>query len=192
MPWEKQFDRTEVLEKAMHAFWQHGYDGTSMKDLISCMGLNPGSIYSAFGDKKALFCESLNHYEDLNKAQLREYEATLSPRDAILAVFEKLIEDIRTGQSCHSCLLLNTAVNAAAEHEEVDAIVKTNIAAFETFFRRMITAGQKAGDIPAKLDVIKTARILMALIIGGRVLGRGHVTEKEAQVYLEHAAYLLS
>ena len=49
MPWEKQFDHDEALSKAMGAFWAHGYEATSMQDLVDCMGVNRGSLYATFG-----------------------------------------------------------------------------------------------------------------------------------------------
>ena len=52
MPWVRQFDESEVLEKAMRAFWAHGFEATSLRDLVDCTGLNRGSIYAAFGDKR--------------------------------------------------------------------------------------------------------------------------------------------
>ncbi|MCP4298102.1 MAG: helix-turn-helix transcriptional regulator, partial [Proteobacteria bacterium] len=46
-----EFDREEKLELAMNLFWQKGYQATSMKLLTEAMGLQPGSIYSAFRSK---------------------------------------------------------------------------------------------------------------------------------------------
>lgn len=55
MPWEKQFSPDDVLVKAMNAFWARGYESTSMQDLVACMGINRGSLYATFGDKRSLF-----------------------------------------------------------------------------------------------------------------------------------------
>ena len=52
---KKEFDREEVLTKAMYTFLQHGYEGTSMQTLVSTMGINRGSLYDTFGDKHSLF-----------------------------------------------------------------------------------------------------------------------------------------
>lgn len=48
----------------MITFWKQGYEKTSMKDLVSQMGINCSSIYDTFGDKHNLFLMSLNLYAD--------------------------------------------------------------------------------------------------------------------------------
>jgi AcrR family transcriptional regulator len=55
-------DRDAALENAMLLFWERGYEGTSMADLTKAMGLNPSSIYAAFGDKHALFSLAVKRY----------------------------------------------------------------------------------------------------------------------------------
>jgi len=35
---QKEFDRDEVLHKAMEVFWMRGYEGTSIQDLVKYMG----------------------------------------------------------------------------------------------------------------------------------------------------------
>lgn len=191
MPWEKQFERDAVLEKAMHAFWQHGYDGTSMKDLISCMGLNPGSIYATFGDKKALFCEALQLYQLQVRDLLESYEDKFSPPGAILAVFEALVDDVRNGSASKACFLINSVVEVASDDEQIEQLTKDGLNDLECFFRRMIVAGQASGEIGPAVCVHKTARLLVGLVIGGRVLGRGHCDASEIQDYQDHAAALL-
>lgn len=192
MPWEKQFERKDVLEKAMQAFWRHGYEGTSMKDLIGCMGLNPGSIYATFGDKKKLFCEALDLYESHAREVLHDYETTYGPRQAILAVFEGMLSDAhKDGVSC-SCFLINSIVGVASKDPDIDRVTKIGLLEFEEFFRRMIKAGQKQGDINLSVDPDKTARILIGLVISGRILGRGYFDDSQLHDYLDHAASLLA
>lgn len=79
MPWEKQFDVDDALTKAMHAFWARGYEATSIRDLVDRMGINRGSIYATFGDKRSLFIQALRHYDT------RHREAWLGAREAIRA-----------------------------------------------------------------------------------------------------------
>jgi len=65
MPWQKNYNKTEVLNNAVKAFWLHGYESTSMNDLVEATGINRGSIYSAFPNKHALFMSALHHYDQI-------------------------------------------------------------------------------------------------------------------------------
>ena len=58
----KEFDRTQALDKAMHLFWQQGYEATSMQDLCNHMGINRGSLYDTYGNKHSLFLEGIQRY----------------------------------------------------------------------------------------------------------------------------------
>lgn len=58
----RSFNRTQALDRALMAFWQNGYEATSMNDLVGAMGINSPSIYAAFGSKEALFTEAVQHY----------------------------------------------------------------------------------------------------------------------------------
>ncbi|MEM7520291.1 MAG: TetR/AcrR family transcriptional regulator, partial [Pseudomonadota bacterium] len=59
----REFEPDEAIENAMEVFWQHGYEGASLPDLLAGMGLTRGSIYKAFKDKKNLFLLVLDRYE---------------------------------------------------------------------------------------------------------------------------------
>lgn len=68
---KREFDYESALDAAMHTFWQKGYVGTSMSDLIASMGINKPSMYRAFGNKESLFVKSTQHYlETKMKPQL--------------------------------------------------------------------------------------------------------------------------
>src|SRR5258706_15807861 len=59
----RSFDRDKALERAMQVFWKQGYEATSIQDLTRAMGINPPSLYAAFGDKERLFMEAVERYE---------------------------------------------------------------------------------------------------------------------------------
>ena len=61
----KQFDRDEVIERAMDLFWQRGYESTSVDDLVEATGINRGSLYGTFGDKRRLFLATIDRYGNL-------------------------------------------------------------------------------------------------------------------------------
>src|SRR5438309_11392407 len=59
----REFDREAALERAMQVFWRHGYEATSVSDLTRAMGINPPSLYAAFGDKEQLYLSAIERYE---------------------------------------------------------------------------------------------------------------------------------
>ena len=172
MPWEKQFDSDAVLDKAMQAFWARGYEATSMQDLVDCMGINRGSLYATFGDKRSLFIQALRRYDDRHREAWVATLAAKSPRESILAAFDGAIAAVLDQGSRDGCLLVNTALELSPHDAEVAKIVARGLAEMEAFFRARIEAGQRAGEIPAAIDALETARALLGLFIGLRVLSR--------------------
>lgn len=173
MPWTKNFDVTETLEKAMQAFWAHGYEATSMQDLVDCTGVNRGSLYATYGDKRALFLAALRMYDSkMRHSLLADLETRNSPRDAIRGLFQAFMTDIADGGSNRGCLLTNTALELSAHDPEVAQIVAHAQEQIEAFFARVITEGKKRGEIGDHINAGDGARGLLASLIGLVVLVR--------------------
>lgn len=51
----KVFDREAALDKAMTLFWQHGYEATSLADLVEATGAKAPTLYAEFTNKEGLF-----------------------------------------------------------------------------------------------------------------------------------------
>ena len=62
----REFDADAAVEAAMRVFWEKGYDGATLSDLTSAMGINRSSMYTIFGDKEALFRKAIDRYADGN------------------------------------------------------------------------------------------------------------------------------
>ncbi len=82
----REFDRDEVLDKAIEVFWTQGYDGTSVQDLVDAMGIQRGSLYAAFGDKHQLFLEALDRYENVARGEYERLEVEIEPLDGAASV----------------------------------------------------------------------------------------------------------
>ena len=82
----RTFDREQAVEQAMHLFWQHGYDATSLAQLKAGLGggISAPSFYAAFGSKEALFDECVQRYL-ATYAQVTAclWDEALPPRQAI-------------------------------------------------------------------------------------------------------------
>lgn len=173
MPWAKQFDVDAALAKAMEAFWQRGYEATSMQDLVDRMGVNRGSLYATYGDKHAIFVAALRRYDEtMRRDFIADIEARLPPRAAIRAMFDAFIEAVACKAPNRGCFLTNSALELAARDDAVGAIVARSQEGIEAFFQRAILAGQAQGEFSAGIDPGTAARSLLASLIGLVVLTR--------------------
>ena len=174
MPWEKSFDLDDALARATKVFWAKGYEATSMADLVAGMGVNKGSLYNAFGSKKELFTRALLQYDrDNRQSILVQLEALDDPIVAITRLFDALIAESIADTEKKGCLLVNTALELPNHTDDVREIIGAVIDDFEAFFKRQIKLGQKRRVIPKKVKANDTARSLLSLLFGLRVLARG-------------------
>jgi TetR/AcrR family transcriptional repressor of nem operon len=192
MPWQKQFDEGVVLDRAMQAFWARGFEATSIQDLVDCMGLNRGSIYAAFGGKRALFLRTLERYETHHRrAWFDALRRRHTPRTAILSVFEGAISAAFSDHSRSGCFLVNTAIELSPHDEEIARVVAKGLAETEAYFRDLVREGQRLGEIPPRVEPDETARTLLGLLIGLRVLARSRPERPLLEALAHRAAGLL-
>jgi len=124
MAWQKSFDVDATLTKAMHAVWAHGYDATSMQDLVTATGVNRTSIYATYGDKRALFMGALKKYDvDVRRQMLEQLSASASPAKAIATVFDRFIDQTCVPNGNWGCFIVNTALELAAHDSEIAELV---------------------------------------------------------------------
>ena len=174
MPRKKQFGIEEVKEKAMVAFWDHGYRATSLQDLVDTMGINRASLYDTFGDKYTLFLKTLNSYNDnYVKPYIAERKRKYSPRQAVVGMFDDICDRVQAGEDRNGCFIINTALELSPHDKEVSKIVNRTFVYIEkNFFRKMIIRGQASGEIAKSVVPSTASRILLSLFLGLRVLSR--------------------
>lgn len=173
MAWIKQFDEEQALQCAMEQFWAHGYEATSMQDLVDRMGINRGSLYHTFGDKRSLFIRAFQSYVQQYREQvLSKLEQHPSPRQAIHSLFQGLIDLSATEQGRRGCFMTNTALELAAHDPEIGALVKKRLQGLEAFFKQLIVRAQALGEIAKDHDPDALAAHLLGVQLGIRVLMR--------------------
>jgi TetR/AcrR family transcriptional repressor of nem operon len=192
LPWEKKFDSDQALEKAMQAFWARGYEATSMEDLVQSMGINRGSLYATFGDKRRLFLQALERYDrEHREAWCRTLRQDPSPRRAILRAFEETIQGALASASQWGCFLVNTALELSPHDPQVATIVSAGLSGMEDFFREMVERGQAQGEIAAGKNARETAQGLLSLLVALRVFSRSRPEKALLQGLARQAEALL-
>ncbi|OLL75264.1 Transcriptional regulator, TetR family [Pseudonocardia sp. Ae168_Ps1] len=173
MPRPRQFDEVRVLSSVQAAFWDNGYAGTSLDDLLAASGLGKGSLYGAFGDKQSLFLRVLREYDEANDRMLR---AWLDQADRALDVIRGFVtgplRDPGGTEARRGCLLANTAMELSVSTPEVATEARRSYAATTTLLAEAVWRAQCEGDVAARVDPDETAHAVLAGQLGLLVLGR--------------------
>ena len=169
----KSFDEEKVLDAAIDCFWRNGLKAASIRDLADDMGIAGPSLYNAYGCKQSLFVQALERYADTRmRARLTRLESGFPPRDAILEFFRETIDQTLQSPDGRGCLIVNTAMEVLPKDGELCGAVAVYLKEIEAFFLRNLKAGQENGTISCRSDAEDFARMLMALLLGIRVLAR--------------------
>ncbi|WP_226362801.1 TetR/AcrR family transcriptional regulator [Pseudonocardia sp. ICBG1142] len=173
MPRPRQFDEKRVLSSVQAAFWDKGYAGTSLDDLLAASGLGKGSLYGAFGDKRSLFLRVLREYDDANDAMLRtRLEQSDRAVDVVRDFVTGPLRDPDGAEARRGCLLANTAMELSADVAEVAAEARRSYAATTTLLAEAVRRAQREGDVTPHVDPDETAHAVLAGQLGLLVLGR--------------------
>jgi TetR/AcrR family transcriptional repressor of nem operon len=137
------------------------------------MGLTAPSLYNAFGDKQSLFARALERYLDCTTHdRLRRLEASLRPKDTIHQFFDEIIDHSINDRKRKGCFLVNSAIEVAPHNSDLGVVIADQFADIEAFFIRMIRAAKADGTAPVGIDAKDTARLLLGVLLGLRVLAR--------------------
>lgn len=192
MPRQKEFEREEVLEKALEVFWCNGYNGTSFADLTEGMCINRQSIYDTYGDKHTLFIEVLNHYSEKNGESLKAHFAQDKPASQLFKeYFEAAVQNISGDTKSKGCLINNAAMEMIPHDAAVKQIARRNIDGLYKVFLDAIKKGVKTKELSPKLNPEAVAMHLVTTIQGMNTVGKAFSDKKRLQSIADTALSVL-
>jgi TetR/AcrR family transcriptional repressor of nem operon len=161
----------------MDAFWDKGFEATSMADLCTCTGLHKGSLYQAFGDKHKLFMDALKHYADSEFHEtVGVIKESSTPLENLRAVVNKICDDA-SGEK--GCMMINSLVELAPHDPAVKAALQGFGAQRMGAITDMIARAQESGELSVKTSPHRLARQLMLTMAGGAAMVKGLVRPEE-------------
>ena len=158
----------------MNAFWERGYAGISIEELVQSTGIGRGSLYGTFEDKHSLYLAALNQYTAAFRAQtsaLLEQEGTL--HTVLQQLFQTQLEALLSDPARRGCFLVNASLEMAPHDPEVNTIVQSALQELEEGLYRLLIEAQVAGELSWRHDPHQLAHFLVATFISLRVLARG-------------------
>ncbi|MDF7760991.1 TetR/AcrR family transcriptional regulator [Kosakonia cowanii] len=181
----KVFDREAALDKAMTLFWQHGYEATSLSDLVEATGAKAPTLYAEFTNKEGLFRAVLDRYI---ARFARQHEALLEceekpVEEALLDYFSAVARCFTSTDTPAGCFMINTSATLAASSQEIAKTIKTRHARQEETLQHFLAQRQAKGEIPAGVDIAALAQFLGCILQGMSISAReGACVEKLLQI----------
>jgi AcrR family transcriptional regulator len=154
----RNFDRTAALRCAMEVFWAKGYDGASLSDLTTAMGINSSSLYAAFGSKDALFHEAVALYGETEGTEIwTAIPEAPTAREAFERFLRASAESFTRPEKPAGCLIVLGALNANETNANVCRELRDhrsgNVATLYDRLKRAV----REGELPKTLDCLAVA-----------------------------------
>ncbi|WEO95414.1 TetR/AcrR family transcriptional regulator [Streptomyces sp. FXJ1.172] len=182
----RSFDRATALEKALMAFWEHGYEATSVSDLTRIMGIGAPSLYAAFGDKRSLFEEVVQVYTETYGAfGDRALAEEPTAREAVARMLREAAAEYTDPAHPYGCLVAHAATNCTSP--EVERLLRERRTAGIAAFAARIGADVAAGLLPAGADAGALARHTGAMIQGMSQQARDGASREDLEALAEIA-----
>jgi AcrR family transcriptional regulator len=181
------FDADAALERAMVVFWEQGYEGASLADLTSAMGITKTSMYAAFGNKEDLFRKALERYEEGPAAYVERALRQPTAREVATAFLAGSV-GASTRPGCPAgCLGVQGSLAAG----EAGRAARDTLAAWRDkgrlHLRDRFRQAVDEGDLPPETDPGLLARYLMTVANGIAVQAAGGAERDELEQVAEVA-----
>lgn len=163
----RSFDRDDALKKAMYVFWEKGYEGTTMADLIQSIGMKAPSIYAAFGNKDTIFREAVQAYLPIVlKGQLAALNRSAAIDEAVQTSLQECVSLFSAQDNPHTCLIMTAAINVAPEHAEHVASLKALREEYKAVWQKRFEKAKSDQQLLGEVNASELAEYFTTLIQG--------------------------
>lgn len=188
----REFDRDAALRRARDLFWERGYEGVSMSDLVQELGIASARIYAAFGSKENLFREAVELYEQgeggfADRAFAEEPTAIA----AIERIFREGIELYTRKGGPRGCMVVSAATNCASENGRIRAWLEEHRRHRTASIIKRLKKAVQEGELSNDIDPQQTGDLCAALLHGISVQARDGVSRERLLSIIPSVTLLL-
>lgn len=174
------FDRDTVLRRAMLTFWEHGYEGTSMTDLTTAMGIASPSIYACFGSKEELFRAAVLLYSELEGSEANRVLAqTPAVREAFAAMMRANADSIASPAKPPGCMIVLGTAAGTTKNPDVRAFLGDLRQGMHEMLRARLERAVAEGELPSGTDVEAIATFYLTVMMGMSLQARDGASRAE-------------
>ena len=181
----REFDLDNALDRALLVFWRNGYEGASIADLTDAMGINPPSLYAAFGNKEGLFRKVVDRYIERHAGFWEVARTAPTARAMVEHLLRASVDFVTDESNPRGCLMVRGAMacsEAATKiRDEIVARRATGEAMLQERFERAISTGEMSSEI----DPAGYARYIMTVLEGISVQAAGGTSREDLRKVAE-------
>lgn len=183
----RKFNKDEALDAAIKVFWSKGYDGASMKDLTTSMGINGPSLYATFGDKRRLYLQAIEAYANSEAcAPLDAFENESDIHLAVHAFLEAAISYAANHESgIKGCFVGSCVATSAGEVDGVQPLLHKAIISTDARLTARFEVEKEKGNLPQSFPCEERARLMFDLRQGYVLRARAGVAPETMHAELK-------
>ncbi len=175
----RTFDRDAALTSAMHLFWEHGFESTSLSLLQAAIGggIAAPSFYAAFESKEALYKEALERYMSLYGNVTRSlHDPSIAPREAVyLALHRSAKMQCEAGHPKGCMVALGVMGACSSGSEAITELLRNIRSRTRAGFRSCVERGIESGELRQSTNAPALAAAFDSFFLGISVLARDRV-----------------
>jgi AcrR family transcriptional regulator len=182
------FDRDTALRRAMETFWRNGYEGTSMTDLTTAMGIASPSIYACFGSKEALFRQAVELYgaTEGDRPQ-RALETAPTARKAVHGMLAANAGTLADPATPPGCMIVLAVTAGTTRNTAVQAFLAERRRDMHTAIAARLRRGTSDGDVPAGTDITAMATFYTTVLQGMSIQARDGASRTDLDLIIAAA-----
>ncbi|WP_280910757.1 TetR/AcrR family transcriptional regulator [Streptomyces sp. SAI-208] len=186
----REFDKAQTLERALELFWSRGYGATSIQDLVDALGVERGSLYGAFGDKRRFYLEAVRLYWEVYERHLITALDTSPLLPALREILshparlDELISDMGVPQGC---LVGNTTAELVPQDSEATEIVTRSYRRFTDIVAGALRRAQATGEVTDTRSPEAQAQLLLYVVQGLSLVSRAGLDRSSALAAIDTA-----
>lgn len=177
----KQFDRGTALSKALNLFWRHGYEATSLADLVEATGAKAPTLYAEFGNKEGLFRAAVEHYlkNFCEKSSCLLSRTDLSVEDTVGRYLRAIVELFTDCDTPSGCFMISASSGMSSSSADIAEMLRARHLSQERTLFEYFEKKKESGDLTAVTDSALLAKYLACTIQGFSVQARDGASSAE-------------
>lgn len=173
------FDMEEALDKALYIFWNRGYEGASIAEIIDALGITKPSLYAAFGNKEELFKKALSKYATANVKFVRDVVKEPTAYKVAENFLVKAAEFLTDSKHPPGCMIVQGALSCGEGTHSVRDLLIHFRHIYEGLLTERFEKAKLDGDLPVNAVPKELAKYLALLHQGMSVQATGGATKQE-------------